>query len=118
VSAIEETLTHELVHAFVHARTRGNAPHALHEGLAQYLSGRRAAGVIDTRVITPGARVSVGDFYEASLAFVEYLLRRRGQSGINYLLEELGTSGVDGAFGRVYGNSYAGVQAEWQASLR
>ena len=38
---MDGTLIHELTHAFVADRTRGVAPREIHEGLAQYMEGKR-----------------------------------------------------------------------------
>jgi len=38
---LDQTLIHELVHAFLADRSRGVAPRDLHEGLAQYMEGKR-----------------------------------------------------------------------------
>ena len=38
---MDDTLIHELTHAFVHDRTKGVAPREIHEGLAQYMEGKR-----------------------------------------------------------------------------
>jgi Tetratricopeptide repeat len=115
---LDETLTHELVHAFVAGQTRGNVPPALNEGLAQYLSGRRPRPVvINTAALTQPGRGSVHEFYEAALSFVDYLIRRYGQSDMNALLAALGKGGMDAAAGRVYGRTYEELLQEWIRQL-
>jgi hypothetical protein len=116
---LEELLTHELAHAFIASRTGRRAPRALDEGLAQYVSGRRAlARAIDPQALEVGVSVRIEDFYEAALSFVEFLLRKHGQRAMNDLLEALGRTDVEGAFGKAYGTGYAEARREWARGLR
>jgi tetratricopeptide (TPR) repeat protein len=104
---LDGTLIHELCHAFVADRTRGNAPRDLHEGLAQYVEGKRLEMLLDPedlKALAAGRFGGVGGFYLEALGWVEYLMTQRGQGGLNELLRALAeTSDVDEAFERVYG---------------
>ncbi|MBN2369054.1 MAG: tetratricopeptide repeat protein [Vicinamibacteria bacterium] len=104
---LDSILVHELTHAFVADRTRGVASRELHEGLAQYMEGKRIESVLSPAQIDDLARGGIGGvvgFYHASLALVEYMMRLRGQGGINDLLALMGENGDAGAaFRRVYG---------------
>jgi tetratricopeptide (TPR) repeat protein len=104
---LDAILIHELTHAFVADRTRGVAPRELHEGLAQYMEGKRIEAVLRPTQIDDLARGGIGGvigFYYGALALVEYLIQLRGQGGINELLSLMGESGdVNEAFRRVYG---------------
>ncbi len=117
---LERTLTHELVHAFVHARTRGAIPADINEGLAQYLSGRRLGYRLDaSRTVVHDSRMKVGDFYDSALSFVEYLLEHHRQSAMNDLLKYAGDSGsADEAFRRAYHQSYDETRQEWIKHLQ
>lgn len=119
---MDATLVHELTHAFVNDITRGLAPRALHEGIAQYMEGKRIASRFTREqlaAIADGRAGGVGGFYAEALAFVEYLVSLRGTGGINDLLRAMGETGqVDAAFARVHGSGYAGVERAWRERLR
>ena len=117
---LERTLTHELVHAFVHARTRGAIPDDINEGLAQYLSGRRLGYQLDaSRAVVRDGQMKVRDFYDSALSFVEYLLEHYRQSTMNDLLKYAGDTGsADQAFRRAYHQSYDETREEWIKHLR
>jgi hypothetical protein len=116
---LERTLTHEVVHAFVDWRTRGQAPGDMNEGLAQYLSGKRLGyRLAASRTVVRDGRMTVRDYYDSALSFVEYLLDRYGQSTMNDLLKRMGELGsVDRAFRRAYGQGYSEMREEWIGQL-
>ena len=131
---VDDTLMHELTHAFVQDMTGGSIRLAtdLNEGLAQYMEGRRAgldfspaqfAAVVEaSRAAHPaqcGSRACVAGFYLGALSFVEHLLALRGQGGIRDLLRALGETGsADEAFRRVHGRSHRGLRELWMERLR
>jgi len=117
---LERTLTHELTHAFIHARARGAVPDDLNEGLAQYLSGKRLGYRLDpARAVVRDGRMNVDDFYDAALSFVEYLVGRYGQAELNDLLKHAGETGsVDQAFRRTFHQTYDETRAEWLKQLQ
>jgi tetratricopeptide (TPR) repeat protein len=121
---MEGTLIHELTHAFVNDRTRGKLSRELHEGLAQYMEGKRLDGAIDPRrmrELADGrlAPASVEGLYLGGLSFVEYLMGLRGQGGMNDLLQAVGETGdMDEAFRRVHGNDMRTLQQAWRDRLR
>jgi tetratricopeptide (TPR) repeat protein len=119
---MDETLIHELTHAFVSDETHGVAPRDLHEGLAQYMEGKRAAAVFspaDLQAIATGRAGGVAGFYAESLSFVEFLVAERGQGGINDLLRAMSETGsVDEAYRRVYGRDYQGSRRAWRDRIR
>jgi tetratricopeptide (TPR) repeat protein len=117
---VERTLTHELAHAFIHARTRGAVPDDINEGLAQYLSGKRLGYRLDpARAAVRDGQMKVDDFYESALSFVEYLVGRYRQQALNELLEQAGATGsVDQAFWRTFHQTYDETRAEWLRSLQ
>jgi len=117
---LERTLTHELAHAFIHARTRGAIPDDINEGLAQYLSGKRLGYRLDpARAAVRNGQMKVDDFYDSALSFVEYLVDRYRQSALNDLLKQAGETGsVDQAFRRTFHQTYDETRAEWLRSLQ
>lgn len=117
---LERMLTHELAHAFIHARTRGAVPDDVNEGLAQYLSGKRLGYRLDpNRAVVRDGQMRVDDFYDSALSFVEYLLDRYRQSTMNELLKYAGETGsVDQAFRRAYHQTYQETRAEWLRQLQ
>ena len=117
---LERTLTHELAHAFIHARTRGAVPGDINEGLAQYLSGRRLGYRLDpSRAASRAGRMKVDDYYDSALSFVEYLLDSHRQSSMNDLLKYAGETGsVDQAFRRAYHQGYEETRQEWLKQLQ
>ena len=117
---LERTLTHELTHAFLFARTRGVVPDDINEGLAQYLSGKRLGYRLDaSRAVVRDGRMKVDDFYDSALSFVEYLIDRYRQPAMNELLETMGKTGdADASFRRAYHQTYAETRAEWLKQLQ
>jgi hypothetical protein len=119
---MDETLIHELTHAFVNDRTKGVAPREVHEGLAQYMEGKRMATVASAEnlaALADGRLSGVGAFYLAALSYVEHLIASRGMGGMNDLLRAMGETGdVDAAFKRVQGGSYDDSRKLWAQHLR
>jgi tetratricopeptide (TPR) repeat protein len=119
---MDGTLIHELVHAFVYDRTRGVAPRDIHEGLAQYLEGKRVESALSAQqlaLLADGHAGGVYGFYMGALAFVEYLVANRGMGGMNDLLRAMGETGsVDEAFKQVHGSPQQAVQRAWRQRLK
>jgi hypothetical protein len=119
---MDGVLIHELSHAFIHDFSRGLAPHEIHEGVAQYMEGKRIASMLSPEqiaLLADGRIVGVQGYYLGALSFVEHLEASRGQGGINDLLRAIGESGsVDEGFRRVYGHDLQGTRAEWLDHLR
>jgi tetratricopeptide (TPR) repeat protein len=119
---LDETLIHELTHAFVADISRGLAPREIHEGLAQFMEGKRADAVLGEeglRALAGGRIPGVAGFYMASLSFVEDLVAQRSQGGVNDLLRAMAeTRSADEAFRRVYGKDLAGLKMDWALRLR
>ncbi len=119
---LDETVLHELTHAFVADRSAGLAPREIQEGVAQLIAGHHGATHLDEqelRALASGRVGGVEGFYLGSLAFVEDLVAQRGQAGINELLAAMSrTRSVDAAFREVYGKDMRSLQADSQARLR
>jgi tetratricopeptide (TPR) repeat protein len=119
---LDEVVLHELTHAFVAEISAGVAPRDLHEGLAQFVQGRRSAALLGDpglRALAEGRIGGVEGFYLSALAFVEELLAERGQGGINDLLTAMArTRSVDEAARQVYGKDWGSLRSDWQARFR
>lgn len=117
---IDETLVHEVTHSFVADISRGAAPRELHEGLAQFMEGKRLDALDPERLraLADGRLGGVSGFYFGALWLVEDLVAQRGQGGINDVLRALATTGVDEAFRGVYGHDFAALQRQARDKLR
>lgn len=119
----KQLLVHELTHAVVHSKTRGNCPRWLQEGLAQLMEGRSLTDADTSRIrkllgTEPSSWESRGFSYPAALSLTEYLDSRRGFSGILDLLESLaGGLDVDGALTEAFGEGYRETCRRWSESL-
>ncbi len=128
-------LRHELAHSFVTARTGGNCPTWLHEGLAQWLEGgdpARGEGAMRalarSRALVPlitleGPFQALSDAratqaYAQSLSVVAFLLRTRGEAGLSRLLAALGDGlPSEEAIPVALALSYPELQKEWEQFL-
>jgi hypothetical protein len=133
---IDAVLAHELAHAFIREGSKGRAPVWLHEGLAQWCSGRRIPRAdfraelgkgrssidptdlemhsADTRTRTRDA-ASVRAGYAEALGLVEYLVSVRGEGSVFCLVRDLG-EGLDmaEALRREAGMSQGELVAAWR----
>ncbi len=129
---LDKTLRHEYTHALVHARTRGNVPTWLSEGLAVANEGRgteraRRLGWAADRLIPldelhgsfmalPPAQIPLA--YAESEAAVRYLLARHGETAVRALLARLGKAeDFAAAIRDVTGGTYADFQSAWKRSI-
>lgn len=86
-------LLHELAHAFIYSKTKGNCPKWLHEGIAQIIEGKTAPPNLLT-----GQELERADFssldeeldYRVSLSLVSYIEQTYSFHIILLILEELG----------------------------
>jgi hypothetical protein len=99
---VQDTIRHELAHAFVHDMA-GHVTSWLHEGIAQWCEGEsaeRARGLLRSQPLVPAAALRASFFtvtdeaqvarlYAQSLALVGHLLEARGSDGIRWLLSEI-----------------------------
>jgi tetratricopeptide (TPR) repeat protein len=122
---LDGVLIHEVTHAFIADRSLGHAPREVHEGLAQYMEGKRVASELrseELAALADGRIGGVGGFYLGALAFVEHLMGQRGQGGqggMNDLLRLMGETGsVDEAFRQVHGQDYQACVKAWRARFR
>jgi tetratricopeptide (TPR) repeat protein len=120
----EGVLRHELTHAFVHAKSRGQCPRWLHEGLAQLLEGRTVSrgdrqGIVQRlREVAPEEWESRGFSYPLALSLTSYLEAHGGFDRLVQVLLHLGDGEEpDQAFTAVYGENYAALCRDWAASV-
>jgi hypothetical protein len=120
----QAVLRHEMTHAFVHSKTRGQCPRWLHEGLAQIMEGRRLSRADTAKVaellrrIEPAEWESEGFSYPAALSLTLFLQERRGFDGLIWTLDEMGDGlDVDAALRRTYGLDHAGLCRVWAETL-
>lgn len=129
-------LRHELAHSFLTARTRGNCPTWLHEGVAQWLEGgdpaRNDAGLgrrLGASALLPLASLEapfdrlppaqLALAYSESLSGVAHLLRLRGEAGLARLLAALGDGlPSEEALPAAIGMSYPEFEKSWEIRLR
>jgi hypothetical protein len=118
---MDDTLIHELTHAFVADMSAGLAPREIHEGLAQYMEGHRTGAVSEPtlRAMADGRLNDVGGYYLQALSLTEYLIAQRGLRGVIALLKAMGRAGqVDAGCRSAYGKDWAELQHDWRARLR
>lgn len=129
-------LRHELAHSFVTARTGGNCPTWLQEGIAQWLEGgdpdrsdlalapRARAGTLFPLLTleAPFQDLAASDVplaYAESLGGVAHLLRLRGEPGLVRLLAALGDGlPSEEALPVAIGIGYGEFQRGWEQHLR
>jgi len=129
-------LRHELAHSFVAARTAGNCPTWLHEGIAQWLEGgdparddptvaaaARAGRLLPLLTLeAPFQSLSETDAalaYAESLSAVAHILKRSGDAGVVRLLSALGDRiPSEEALPVAIALSYRELQASWSEALR
>jgi hypothetical protein len=120
----EGVLRHELTHAFVHAKSRGQCPRWLHEGLAQRLEGRTLSardreGIVQRfREVAPEEWESGRFSYPLALSLTSHLESRGGFDSLARVLRRLGEGeDLDEALTAVYGEDYAALCREWARSV-
>ncbi len=95
-SKAKRMLLHELAHAFVYSKTKGNCAKWLHEGIAQYIEGKAVPIHFITRSRLEQTTLSSleEDFdYRTSLSVVSYLEQTYSFHCILQILDELGQGG-------------------------
>ncbi len=133
---VHAVLRHELAHSFVTARTGGNCPTWVQEGVAQWLEGgdpARADASLASRarsgtllpLVTleaPFQNLVASDVplaYAESLSVVGQVLRSRGEAGLVRLLAALGDGlPSEEALPVALGLSYAELQKSWEVQLK
>jgi len=133
---LARVLRHELAHSFIAARTAGNCPTWLQEGIAQWLEGGDparqdttvAAAAAGGRLLplltleAPFQSLPASDVplaYAESLSAVAHMIRIRGEAGIGRLLAGLGDRlPSEEALPVALALSYPEFQKSWETQLR
>lgn len=132
-SELRRVLRHELTHAIIDQKTRGNCPQWLQEGIAQFLDGTDVVATEqrlrrDALPPIPLFRME-GPFldrdpqwreraYRQSASAVSFLISRIARSGLLFLIQRLGEGRPFDRALLEAGLSYAELQQAWEASLR
>jgi hypothetical protein len=130
---LRRVLRHELTHAIIDQRTKGNCPHWLQEGIAQFLDGTDVRATEawlrrQTSPLIPLFRIE-GPFrdrdlasreaaYRESASAVSFLVSRIGRSGLLFLIQRLGEGRPFDRALLETGLSYTELQQAWESSLR
>jgi tetratricopeptide (TPR) repeat protein len=103
---LSRVLRHELTHSFIQQKTLGHAPTWIHEGLAQWMEGKRSDAMAQMleRMYAADPQLSVTHYegewmkfspeaaaaaYAWALANVEYLVRSGGMADIDRILDHI-----------------------------
>jgi len=133
---LSRVLKHELTHSFVQQKTRSHAPTWIHEGLAQFMEGKRSdansLALVTMYQSDPalGEKHFEGDWmklsnadasaaYAWALANVEYIVQSGGMSDIDRILANLSTGeSPEGAVREVLRCDYAQLAKDTVTYLR
>lgn len=132
-SELRRVLRHELTHAIIDQKTKGNCPHWLQEGIAQFLDGTDVRATEawlrrQTTPLIPLFRIE-GPFrdrdettreaaYRESASAVSFLVSRIGRNGLLFLVERLGEGRPFDRALLEAGLSYTELQQAWESSLK
>ena len=132
-SELRRVLRHELTHAIIDQKTKGNCPHWLQEGIAQFLDGTDVRATEawlrrQTSPLIPLFRIE-GPFrdrdpqtreaaYRESASAVSFLVSRIGRTGLLFLIQRLGEGRPFDRALLETGLSYTELQQAWESSLR
>jgi tetratricopeptide (TPR) repeat protein len=133
---LSRILKHELTHSFVRQMTQGHCPQWLHEGLAQWMEGRRTGdaarpllAAYERQQYPPlkslegswdeYSSAQAGMAYAWSLAAVESIIANSGMWGVERLLQELSTGAAFGpALGSALQTNYGDIERATADYLR
>jgi hypothetical protein len=131
-SELRRVLRHELTHAVIDRKTKGNCPHWFQEGIAQFLDGTDVLAAEDSlrrsgSPLIPLFRIE-GPFrdreprsremaYRESASAVSFLVSRVGRNGLLFLIDRLGDGQLFERALLEAGLSYTELGQAWEASL-
>jgi tetratricopeptide (TPR) repeat protein len=121
----KDVLVHELTHAVVHSKTRGNCPRWLHEGLAQ-VAEEKTIGRAERDWVAEQLSSGAPDEWDAkafsytlALSLTRYLESRGGPRSLVQLLDLLAEGrDVDAALSHLYGEDYRTICRRWAEAER
>jgi tetratricopeptide (TPR) repeat protein len=120
----KQVLVHELTHAVIHSKSRGNCPRWLHEGLAQRAESKRLTAKQQREISAELAAKDAADWdesgfsYPMALSLTRHLESRRGFEGLVSLLDLLAEGReLDEALRHLYGEDYKAVCRRWKRKL-
>lgn len=132
-SELRRVLRHELTHSIIDQKTKGNCPHWLQEGIAQFLDGTDVRATEawlrrQTTPLIPLFRIE-GPFrdrdeatreaaYRESASAVSFLVSRIGRNGLLFLVQRLGEGRPFDRALLETGLSYTELQQAWESSLK
>jgi len=126
--SLSRILRHELTHSFLRQKTYGHCPQWLHEGLAQWMEGRRTGDAARPLIAAyergqhPPLKQIEGSWaeysgqqawiaYAWSLASVEFIISNSGMWGVERLLDNLASgSAIEPALGAALQTNYADLE--------
>jgi len=134
---LSRTLRHELTHSFLRQKTHERCPTWLHEGLAQWMEGKRGDPELAAWLVSSAANQGMPSlslmegswlnlpgpvaraFYSSSLLVVEYLVQRHGMGDIERLLNRMATEpSAEAALQGVFRMDYEELEAGTVEYLR
>ena len=121
-SSIRRVLLHELAHAFITSKTRGNAPRWIQEGYAQVIEGKSALDLrqpLAQAFHMLGGVASASEFtYPKSLSQMEFFLKTWSESHFLDLLDHLGRgTDIEASLRQVTGLGEMEFLSAWGAWL-
>jgi len=122
-SEVRSVLLHELTHAFVFGKTRGDCPRWLQEGLAQLAEGKTLRPSEERRLAAEFAASEGGAWYPgftypAALSFTRYLADRFRFEALVDTLEQMGEgASAETALKEITREDFADLQDAWGKDL-
>lgn len=135
---LASTIKHEICHLYVHKVSLARAPRWLNEGLCMYLSSGLSELLADRSYedliesAHRGSLIPINSLerfpeddnllilaYEESRAFVEFLIKRKGEESLLKVLKGLARGeDIEVSINKIYGMDLEALQTQWQKDLK